>query len=124
MNNQRLRKMAKVFASVVFLVALIVNVKVTLDDPFLMLTEGVLAKSSSFSFCATVSLLEAINEKSRNEKRGDIVTMWQYNPIEECTRTWRKNSIVISCRIVKVEKVQRSYCDCVGATKQDYCLYR
>ena len=46
MNNLLLNKLARMIAVVVFLIALAINIKVTLDDPFLMLTEGVLAQIS------------------------------------------------------------------------------
>ncbi|WP_150450790.1 hypothetical protein [Arenibacter lacus] len=41
--NTKLRKLAKLAAAGLFLVALVINVKVTLDDPFVMLSEQAIA---------------------------------------------------------------------------------
>ena len=120
MNSHGLRKLTKVFAGVVFLVALGINVKVTLDDPFLILTEGVLAQSSSSSSCSTVSVSEAVRDRSRNGWKGREVEVEVTIETKKCVRLfWKKVKI---CR-TKKDKVRRIKCDCVSGTKQDYCLY-
>ena len=69
MNNLISTKLAKVSALVVFLVALAINIKVTLDNPFLMLTEGVLAQISDSDGSITSSSPKQ-EEESSDVRRG------------------------------------------------------
>ena len=64
MNNLISNKLAKVSVLVVFLIALAINIKVTLDDPFLMLTEGVLAQISDSDGSITSSSPKQEEESS------------------------------------------------------------
>ena len=122
MDNQRLRKLARVFAGVVFLVALAINVKVTLDDPFLMLTEGVLAQSSSFSSCSTVSVSEAVRDKSRNEKTGIKVELIEIRKIKKCAILWFSGIPLKICWFEEEKFLLGIACKCAPGTEQDYCL--
>lgn len=55
MNTKKYPKLIKLAAAGLFLVALAINVKVTLDDPFVMLSQNVIAQTtgeeSSGGFC-------------------------------------------------------------------------
>ena len=70
MNNLISNKLAKVSALVVFLVALAINIKVTLDDPFLMLTEGVLAQISDSDGPITSSSPKQDEEEELDVRQG------------------------------------------------------
>ncbi|MGS2741686.1 hypothetical protein [Sinomicrobium sp. M5D2P17] len=47
--NSKLKKVIKIIASALFVIALAINVKVTLDDPFLSFSESAIAQQTSGS---------------------------------------------------------------------------
>lgn len=72
MNNLISNKLAKVSVLVVFLIALAINIKVTLDDPFLILTEGVLTQisDSDESTISSSSSKQYDDEESLDVRQG------------------------------------------------------
>ena len=119
MNNIRLVKVARVFAGLLFLVVLVVNIKVTLDDPFLMLTENAVIQSSNFSYrnCSTVPISEGVRGK-----RGEIVDVIGMVKVRKCLSIFVEGLNICWKDGKVVEGVVDRYCDCVDASLQDYCL--
>ena len=88
-----------------------------------MLTEGVLAQSSSFLSCSTVSVSEAIRDKSRNKRTGIEVELIEIRKIKKCAILWFSAVPLKICWFEEEKFVLGIICDCAPGTEQDCCLY-